>query len=108
TLLSSAPAAASRYFGARAIPRGPRGFFSLLDAARRADLVLVGGGGLFQDDDSLIKMPYWGLRVACVRLFARRIVGYAIGAGPLRTRLGQWSARLALACMERVSVRDEN
>lgn len=107
TLLSSAPADASRYFGARAIPRGPRGFLAMLDAARRADLVLVGGGGLFQDDDSLIKMPYWGLRVACVRLFARRIVGYAIGAGPLRSRLGRWSARLALACMERISARDE-
>jgi polysaccharide pyruvyl transferase CsaB len=108
TLLSSAPEAASRYFGARAIPRGLLGFFSALGAARRADLVLVGGGGLFQDDDSLIKMPYWGLRVACVRLFARRIVGYSIGAGPLRSKLGRWSARLALACMERISVRDEN
>lgn len=107
TLLSNSPADASRYFGARAIPRGLIGFFSVLAAARNADLVLVGGGGLFQDDDSLIKMPYWGLRVACVRLFARRIVGYSLGAGPLRSKLGRWSARLALACMERVSVRDE-
>src|SRR5690606_19750385 len=29
-------------------------------------------------------------------------------AGPLRSTLGRWSARLALACMERISVRDEN
>lgn len=108
SLLSSSPAAASRYFGARAIARGPIGFFSTLAEARKADLILVGGGGLFQDDDSLIKMPYWGLRVACVRLFARRIVGYSLGAGPLRSTLGKWSARAALACMERISVRDEN
>lgn len=108
TLLSGSPTDASRYFDAHAIPRGLIGFFSVLAAARRADLVLVGGGGLFQDDDSLIKMPYWGLRVACVRLFARRIVGYSLGAGPLRSKLGRWSARLALACMERISVRDEN
>lgn len=107
TLLSSAPASAGPYFGAVAISRGPAGFMPMLAAAARADLVLVGGGGLFQDDDSLIKMPYWGLRIACVRLFARRIVGYAIGAGPLRSKLGRWSARLALACMERISVRDD-
>ena len=57
----------------------------MLKAAASADLVLV-GGGLFQDDDSLIKMPYWGLKVAIVRLFARRMVTYSIRAGPLRSR----------------------
>ena len=106
SLMSNDPAAAE-YFDALAIPRGIAGFTALLSAARRADLVLVGGGGLFQDDDSLIKMPYWALRIAMIRLLCRRIVGYSIGAGPLRSRLSKWSARLALLCMARVSVRDE-
>ncbi len=94
------------YFRATPIPRGPRGWLATLRAATGADLVLVGGGGLYQDDDSLVKMPYWGLKVALVRLFARRMVTYAIGAGPLHSRLGRVFARLALACTERISVRD--
>jgi len=94
-------------YGATPLRRGLLAFPVVLKAAWQSDLVLVGGGGLFQDDDSLIKMPYWGLRVACTRVFARRIQGYSIGAGPLQSRISRVFAALALACMESISVRDE-
>lgn len=77
-------------------------------AAAASDLVLCGGGGLFQDDDSLVKMPYWGLRVLLARLLAGRVVGYALGVGPLQAASSRLFARLAFACMERISVRDAN
>lgn len=96
-----------RDLGIDAIPRGPRGFFRLCAAALRRELALCGGGGLFQDDDSLIKMPYWGARVALIRLLCPRIVGYSLGVGPLRAWSSRLFARLAFACMERVSARDE-
>lgn len=95
-----------RYFRATPIAKGPRGWLKTLKIAAHSDLVLVGGGGLFQDDDSLVKMPYWGVKVAIVRLVARRMVTYSIGAGPLRSRLGRLFARLAMHCMDRISVRD--
>ncbi|MDF1585484.1 polysaccharide pyruvyl transferase family protein [Marinimicrococcus flavescens] len=88
------------------LPRGPAGLLKLCRAARRADLVLCGGGGLFQDDDSLVKMPYWALRVLLMRLLAPRVAGYALGVGPLAAPSSRLFARLAFACMERVSVRD--
>lgn len=89
------------------IKPGIRGFFPLLLAAKRADLILCGGGGLFQDDDSLIKMPYWALRILLVRLFCNYIVGYSLGVGPLSARSSQLFARLAFACMKHVSTRDK-
>jgi polysaccharide pyruvyl transferase WcaK-like protein len=92
--------------GVRVLPRGPGGFLQLCATAARSDLVLCGGGGLFQDDDSLVKMPYWGLRVALVRLLCRRVVGYSLGVGPLDAWTSRLFARLAFACMSRVSVRD--
>lgn len=98
---------ALRKFGVSVVPRGPRGFLRFCAAAARSDLVLCGGGGLFQDDDSLVKMPYWGARVALVRLLCPRVVGYSLGVGPLRAQTSRMFARLAFACMERVSVRDE-
>jgi polysaccharide pyruvyl transferase WcaK-like protein len=89
-----------------AISRGPRGFLQLCAAAVRSDLVLCGGGGLFQDDDSLIKMPYWCLRVLLMRLLAGRVVGYSLGVGPLRFFTSRLGARLAFAAMAAISVRD--
>jgi polysaccharide pyruvyl transferase WcaK-like protein len=106
-IMSNDPARDQRLFpGIKTIRRGPRGLPALLREAGTSDLVVCGGGGLFQDDDSLVKMPYWALRLLLLRLCCRRIVGYAIGAGPLRSPLGQFSARLAFACMERITVRD--
>lgn len=106
TVVSRSVARARRELGARAIAPGVGGFLRLCATAARSDLVLCGGGGLFQDDDSLVKMPYWGLRVALMRLFCRRVVGYALGVGPLDAASSRLFGRLAFACMERVGVRD--
>jgi polysaccharide pyruvyl transferase CsaB len=105
-VLSRDPQRAERDFGAKALRPGWRGMLAVWKAATRADLVLCGGGGLFQDDDSLAKMPYWGVRVALARIFARRVVGYALGVGPLDAASSRVFARLAFACMEQISVRD--
>ncbi len=88
------------------LPRGPRALPGLLAAMRRADLVLVGGGGLFQDDDSLVKMPYWGALTVLARLGGGRVAGYALGMGPLDAWSSRLVARVALAAMARVTVRD--
>jgi len=88
------------------IPSGMRGFLRLVRAARGADTIVCGGGGLFQDDDSLIKMPYWALRVVLVRLCCRRIIGYSLGVGPLSAPTSRWAARLAFSCMRHITTRD--
>ena len=93
--------------GLRLLRRGPFGLPGLLAAMARADLVLVGGGGLFQDDDSLVKMPYWSVLVLISRLGGARTAGYAVGVGPLDAASSRLAARLAFAMMERITVRDE-
>ena len=108
TVVTSDPARAQRLYGARSVAPGPNGFLALCRAIRSSSLVLVGGGGLFQDDDSLVKMPYWAMRVLLVRLLGRRVVGYALGVGPLASASSRLAARLAFALMDRISVRDPN
>lgn len=108
TVVSSQPDRAQADYGAHVVAPGLGGLMGLCKAAAASDLVLCGGGGLFQDDDSLVKMPYWGLRVLLVRLLVRRVVGYALGVGPLQAASSRLFARLAFACMERISVRDVN
>lgn len=105
-VVSADKSRSAQYADADILRPGLFGLPALCAAAARSDLVLVGGGGLFQDDDSLIKMPYWAARCLLMRLFCRRIIGYALGVGPLRAASSRLFARLAFACMEQVTVRD--
>ncbi len=107
SLLTSSPARDVSRLNITPIRRGLRGLLGLAKAANRADLTICGGGGLFQDDDSLAKMPYWAIRLMFVRLFATSIHGLSIGAGPLNHRFSRFFAWLALKQMVTVSVRDE-
>jgi len=94
------------FFRATTIGRGVSGLPALVKAARMSDMILCGGGGLFQDDGSLIKMPYWAVRIAFVRLFCKKVIGYSLGVGPLGSASSRLFARLAFACMDQISVRD--
>ena len=89
-----------------ALKRGLRGLPRLLRAVRQADVILCGCGGLFQDDDSLLKMPYWALRLLFLRPFAKRMIGLSIGAGPLKHPISRLFGRLALKALDPISVRD--
>ena len=88
------------------IPRGPGGLRALMGAASAADRVLVAGGGLFQDDDSRAKVPYWAARIALLKACNSRIAGFALGAGPLDHAESRAAARIACATLTRISVRD--
>lgn len=105
-MLTNRPRRDRQRLGIIPLKRGIFGLPGLARAARRADLVICGCGGLFQDDDSLLKMPYWALRLAFIRLFARRIVGLSIGAGPLDHAVSRLFGRLALMTLHSISVRD--
>lgn len=106
-LVSSRPERDKAHLNVIPLRRGWRGLIGLARWAREADLVICGGGGLFQDDDSLIKMPYWAVRLLLVRLLARRVAGLSIGAGPLRYPSSRLFARLAICVLSPCSVRDE-
>ncbi|MCP5091796.1 MAG: hypothetical protein GY949_12825 [Gammaproteobacteria bacterium] len=106
SILTSYPRRDQERLGINPIARGWRGMHALASAARHADLVICGGGGLFQDDDSLVKMPYWAIRLLLVRLLAGPIAGLSIGAGPIDFRISRFFARMALRQLDPVSVRD--
>ena len=106
-ILSSRPRRDRKRLGVVTLRRGISGIPSVISAARKADLVICGGGGLFQDDDSLVKMPYWAFRLSFLRLFSKRIAGLSIGAGPLNYPVSRYAAGVALRTLETVSVRDE-
>lgn len=106
TVATARPEEVARDLGVSTVARGSAGLPGQLAAMRRADLVLVGGGGLFQDDDSLLKMPFWTSRVLAARAAGTQVAGFALGTGPLGHPSSRLAARAAFALMRHVSVRD--
>jgi polysaccharide pyruvyl transferase WcaK-like protein len=51
-------------------------------------------------------MPYWGMLLLLVRLLNSNLIGYSIGVGPLKGRIGKFFAKIAFSCLKTISVRD--
>jgi polysaccharide pyruvyl transferase CsaB len=93
------------------LPGGVRSLFSgrwisTLQAYRRCDAVVFGGGSLFTDVESVYACFLWGLHVAVARLFGKPVVLAFQGIGPFRTRTGAWLARFSVRASRSISVRD--
>lgn len=64
------------------------GFRKSFRALKKCDAVILGGGGLFQDN-YLYACLLWAWQILWVRLFRKPLFIYATGVGPLKTRLGR-------------------
>jgi polysaccharide pyruvyl transferase CsaB len=79
----------------------------LLGAMMRADRLVLGGGGLLQDETSSVNLPYHMWRPTAARYLRVPVAGIGLGAGPLRTRGGRSWVRTALRRARAVTVRDQ-
>ena len=89
----------------------------IIRAAERADLMVLGGGGLFQDhfgfDASLMltvrhgDISYWAEFALLARLTATPLAIYGVGVGPLLTEEGRRLTRLAMNSASAITVRDQ-
>ena len=105
TVVSLDPPATESLHGVAAIH--PRDLLGATRAIRRADLVIVGPGGLLQDRSSPFNLPYQLHRAMLARWLRTPVLGMGLGADPM-ARLGSGSLlRLGLGHAAAVAVRDE-
>ncbi len=81
-------------------------FANLIGEFRRAEVLVLGGGGLFNDHFTG-NLFYYGLPVFLARLFGRKVLFLGLGFGPFRR---SWRRRIASAILgmgNGVSIRDE-
>ena len=93
-----------------------RDLTGLLESARRADLLILGGGGIFHDyweiDPKTILTPNYGgiAYYSSIPLLAHLLNKpcqiLSVGVGPLRTQEGRDYTRLAFELAQEASVRD--
>jgi polysaccharide pyruvyl transferase CsaB len=90
---------------------------AIAEAVRAADLVLIGGGGLFHDyngfvPDGLLTAGNWGLgfqvtAALLAALYDKPLMLYAVGVGPLFSGEGRKFTLAACEAAQAITVRDE-
>ena len=114
-VLTGDPAATQETHGVEAVDWAD--VASIVASARRCDLLLVGGGGLFHDywearPEDVLAPRFCGLASYAgipllARLLGKPCMLYSVGVGPLRTESGQSLTRAAFELSQCASVRDQ-
>lgn len=105
-VVSRDPAATERLHGVAAMGLGDvAGFVRAVRASRG---LLLGPGGIVQDETSPFSLPWHLARVGEARALRRPVVGVGLGVGPLERRGSRWLAGRVLRHAAAVAVRDES
>lgn len=96
------------------VPRIPFGIrslrkanFSTFRAFKKADLIILGGGGLLADDESVLVPLFWYAQVFPAIFYKKPLVTYGLGIGPLRGRLGRYATKKLLEKTKFLGLRDD-
>ena len=104
-ILSQDPETTAARFGVGAQNRWKLGEIAAL--LKQCKLFISGGGGLFQDSESVKSVIYYGGLISLATLCGAPTLIYAQGLGPLKTALGKALTRFSLVQPKQISVRDE-
>jgi len=104
TVLSASPENTRRVHGVESVPRAAPG--AVVAALRGADLLLCGGGSLFQDATSWRSPWYYLAVLGAGRRLARRTAVHAQGLEPPRRRVVRAGIAHVLDRVDLITVRD--
>lgn len=79
----------------------------MIKAIRVSDLVIIGGGGILQDEFNITTIPRYLLPALIGKVYSKKVIFYALGVGPLNTRYSKDLIRLLSAQADHVTVRDK-
>jgi len=114
TVFSADPEDTHHRFKVKTAPLFPLGFRSLFrfgfkgsyKALKSVQAVVLGGGGLFQDNH-LFACFLWAWQVFWAKRLGKPLFIYATGVGPLKTWLGMWLTRWVYDYASGITVRDK-
>lgn len=84
-----------------------KSLWQIYQAISQCDLLISGGGGLFQDSTGIGSIMYYGAIIAIAAILNKPSFIFSQGFGPIRTDLGKWLAKLLLPLATKASFRDE-
>lgn len=104
TVISALPEATARKLGVESIAK--YNWTKIAAAFQRADLLIGGGGSLFQDRSSLRSLLYYAGLIFLAGWFRLDAFLYGQGIGPFRSGMGKWMAGRALSRVRVITLRD--
>lgn len=78
----------------------------LLRSFRTVDIVVIGGGGIFQDIYNYYPIPFFTLMAVFARINRKKTIIYSVGIGPIKSAIGKILCRVAAESAQIISVRD--
>lgn len=105
TVLSARPSVTAARCNVRAIDRW--NWLKVVGALMHCDLLVSGGGGLFQDRTGSLSLYYYLVIILIARLFVKQVFVYAAGVNPMRKINAVITARVLNRCT-RITVREED
>ena len=85
-----------------------RKLFQTVKALWETDLFILGGGGFLSDWQSWRVILQWLGQAVLAKIFRKKVMLYAVGAGPITTMRGKFLARAILnRCADVITVRDD-
>lgn len=81
---------------------------SVIQTLRHSDALIVGGGGLFQDESSIRTPVYYGGLVGLAKVMGCSVWMWGQGLTPLKTMMGKLITRLAFQQADRIALRDSH
>jgi len=104
-VLSGNPSQTRDRYGVEACDR--KSFPAIVDALRRSDALIWGGGSLMQDVTSALNPFYYGGLMWIAQRMGLKTIAWAQGIGPLNRSVTQAITRIVISDCTGVSVRDE-
>lgn len=106
TVLSASPRLTAEFNQVKSVHR-----FSLLEILREligTDVLVSGGGSLFQDATSTASLWYYSGLILLAKLLRKKVMVFAQGFGPVRKKINRLLARLVLGRADLITLRDED
>ncbi|GAA0240352.1 polysaccharide pyruvyl transferase CsaB [Haladaptatus pallidirubidus] len=80
---------------------------SMIVAVNDADAVIVGGGGLFQDNHSFLTVPRYLQTAFLAQMLNTPTIIFSIGAGPIKSRIVKKQIESVVGRSNNITTRDE-
>jgi len=81
--------------------------FEVIKQVKNCDILVSGGGSLLQDVTSIKSLLYYLFVINTALLFKKKVIIFAQGIGPIRSKIGAFLTRNTLKICTYVTVRDE-
>lgn len=106
TVLSNDPSVTREVHGVQAVNRWK--IKEIINALRKADGFISGGGSLLQDETGMRSIPYYMGIMQLAKWLGKPVYVYAQGMGPFHKKHNRWIAKKILQKIDGLSVRDED